>query len=240
MRKTQTLRGRGAAGAWVLVALLACALAAGAAAQSGRRRPPQQSPTPQPSPEATPGGESESESRPRGMEGRDTTALASFVVMEDDAQAAFGADNMMREDVVESFAARLRRAPSVSVTGGGRGSRSDARRRAQGERTAVVVLISLEDEYGPGGPPRGPDQQRNRSMVIRVTGYEPKTGAIKYNDTVYQRAVRQTATIGGIGIPIPTRTISRYPSQLELRQAAHDAADRLLSRFQIVPPPDQP
>jgi hypothetical protein len=238
MRKLQTLRCRGALGALLLVALASCALwaAAGAAAQSGRRRTPPPPPTAQPSPE----GESESESQPRPAV-KDTSALASFVVMELD-ELAFGADNIMRAEVVESFAARLRRAPSISVAGGGRGSRSDARTRAKAESTAYVVLVAVEDVYGGGGGsgPRGSQQERNRSLSVRISVFEPKTGALKYTDTIHQRPVRATVGVGGIGLPVPTRTISRYPAQLELRQAAHDAADRLLSRFKIAAPPEQP
>jgi hypothetical protein len=242
MRKSQTLQGRGARGALLLAALAACALSlvAGAAAQSGRRRTPPQSPTAQPSPEATPQGESESESQPRPERARDTTALATFIVMELD-ELTFGADNGMRGEVVESFAARLRRSPSISVSGGGRVSRSDARQRAKNETTAFVVLVALEDSYSGGGPsPRRGEQERNRTVAVRTSVLEPKTGALKYTDIVYQRPVRARVGVGGIGLPVPTRTISRYPSQLELRQAAYDAADRLLSRFNIVAPPDQP
>jgi hypothetical protein len=157
-------------------------------------------------------------------------------------ELTFGSDYGMRGEVAESFAARLRRSPSVSVSGGGRGSRSDARQRAKGETTAFVVLVGLEDVYNGGGGsgPRGSSQDRNRSLAVRTSVFEPKTGALKYTDTIYQRPVRSTVGVGGIGLPIPTRTISRYPSQLELRQAAHDAADRLLSRFQIIAPPEQP
>jgi hypothetical protein len=235
MRKLETLRGRGALGALLLVAFAACALfAVAGAAQSGRRRTPQQTPPAQPTPE----GESESESRPRPTSAKDS-ALVSFVVMEQD-EAAFNADSITRREVAESFAARLGRAGSVSVSGGGRGSRSDARRRAQGEGAAFVVLVALEEGHGGDVIRRRPGQEENRTLVIRTTVFEPKTGAIKYMDTTYQRPVRQTVGVGGIGIPVPTRTMSRYPSQLELRQAAHDAADRLLSRFNVAPPPDQP
>jgi hypothetical protein len=42
-----------------------------------------------------------------------------------------------------------------------------------------------------------------------------------------------------VRVPVPTRRVERYPSQNQLEQAARDAADRLLSRFQITPPPEQ-
>jgi hypothetical protein len=38
---------------------------------------------------------------------------------------------------------------------------------------------------------------------------------------------------------VPTRRVERYPSQRELEQAARDAADRLLARFQVTPPPPE-
>ena len=237
MRKSQTLRGGGAVVGWLaLVALCACALAGGAAAQSGRRRTPQQSPTAQPSP--TPGaeGESESESRPRPA-GVSDAAVASFIVMELD-ELSVGADTMMSAEVARSFAERLRRSQSVSVTTGGRATRVDARQRAKTETTAFVVLVGLEDVQTM--TPTRTRGEQNRSVAVRTLVLEPKTGAIKYTDVIYQRPVRATVGVGGIGLPIPTRTISRYPSQLELRQAAEDAADRLLSRFKIAPPPDQP
>jgi hypothetical protein len=231
-------------GLLLLAAFAACALlAAGSSAQSGRRsRPsyPQPTPAATPAPENESGGESESESRPRTADLKDA-ALASFVVMESD-DALFGADSFTKREVVESFAERLGRAPSVAVTSAGRGTRSDARRRAQGEATAYVVLVSLEQ--GQGGDPdivrRRPDQSENYTLAVRIAAFEPKTGTLKYSDTVYQRPVRETARIGGVRIPVPTRTVSRYPAQLELRQAAHDAADRLLTRLGIRPPDDQP
>lgn len=246
MRKPETLRGRWALGALLVVALASCALwAAGAAAQSGRRSRPSY-PPPTPTPAATPeaeSGESESESRPRPRaEDAKDSAVASFVVMESDDQV-FGADSMTRRDVTESFARRLGQAPSVSVANGGRGNRSDAHRRAKSETTAWVVLVSLEEASGAGDVVRRrPGQEENRLLVVRTAVFEPKTGTLKHSDTVYQRPVRESVGIGGVRIPVPTgtRTISRYPSQLELEQAARDAADRLLSRFHVAPPSDYP
>ena len=75
-----------------------------------------------------------------------------------------------------------------------------------------------------------------RSLTIKTYVYAPKTGDLKYMDTIYQRPYRQMATIGGIPVPVQTRRIEQYPSQLQLEQASRDAADRLLSRFHITPP----
>jgi hypothetical protein len=235
MRKLRGHPGRGALAAAILLALAACALSAGggAAAQSGRRKtPPRQT---QPPPAAEPQGESESESRPRPP---GASAVVSFIVMEQD-DTAFGADSVTKGDVMESFAARLGRSASVSVTRAGRGSRGEATKRAKAETAAHVVLLALEEEFsGMGG--RRPGQRDERTLVIRTYVYAPQTGSLKFTDTIYQRAVRPTVGVGGVRLPVPTRTIGRYPSQLELRQAAQDAADRVLSRFKIAPPPDTP
>jgi len=241
MRKLQPRqrRARSRSAALLVFALAACALCAagGAAAQSGRRRPAQKSPTPAATPEAGPQGESESKPRPSSTS---ADTLASFIVMGQD-ETSFIADSVTRNDVLESFTARLGRSPSVSVTNAGRGTRGEAHQRAKSETKAHVVLLVLEEEFGDPGPRGGRGRDRDqRSLVIRTHVYAPKTGSLKYSDTVYQRDARQTVGVGGVRLPIPTRTISRYPSQMELRQAAQEAADRLLSRFHVQTPPDNP
>jgi hypothetical protein len=211
----------------------ACALAAGAAAQSGRRKTAPKSPVPQ----ATPEPAGESESGPRREESR-ANVVASFIVMAEE-DASFWVDSVTRSDVLESFTTRLRRSPSVSVSDAGRGTRGEAVRRAKAEDASHVVLLAVEEEMG---APSSRNTQRadQRSLIIRTYVFAPKTGALKFSDTVYQRAVRQSVGVGGVRLPVPTRTISRYPSQLELRQAAQDAADRILSRFNARPAPDRP
>lgn len=241
MRKLRTLRVGGALGAVLLCALAACALfAVAGAAQSGRRRPAPQTPQAQPSPAATPESESESESesRPRPADLKARGVLVSFAIMEQD-DVGFGASHTMMDDVAESFRARLGSSASISVTSAGRGTRSTARQLAKGERETYVVLIGLEDERDPMSRGTGTGRS-NHALIVRTTLFEPQTGAIKYTDAIYQRPVRETVRVGGIGLPVPTRTINRYPSEHELRQAARDAADRILARFHLVTPPDQP
>ncbi|HEV3468326.1 MAG TPA: hypothetical protein VG148_03325 [Pyrinomonadaceae bacterium] len=234
MRKLRGLGGWGAVAAALVLAVASCAVfAAGAAAQSGRKRPAQQ-PQPQPTAEAEPQGESESEPKPR-QAGANVTL--SFIVMEED-DTAFGTDIVAKREVLESFTARLGRSASVAVTGAGRGSRGEAHKRAKAEETAYVVLLILEEELNEPG--RRASRSNSRSLVLRTHVYAPKTGSLKFSDTIYQRAVRRSVGVGGVRLPVPTGTIGRDPSQLELRQAAQDAADRVLSRFQVAPPPDNP
>lgn len=237
MRKFQKRPVReGGAAVLLLLALAAGALAwAGAAeAQSGRRRTPPQT---QPSPTPETRGESESGAGAKPAESK-PAASATFIVMGEEG-SAFGADHVTRGDVLESFTARLRRAASVSVSSANRATRSEAVKRAKSERTAHVVLVALEEDIGAQNR-RGTMQSDPRAFVVRTYVFAPQTGALKFSDTVYQRAARPTVGVGGVRLPVPTRTVNRYPSQMELRQAAHDAADRLLSRFQVTPPPDFP
>ena len=39
-------------------------------------------------------------------------------------------------------------------------------------------------------------------------------------------------------VPVPARAHRALPVERQLEQAARDAADRLISRFQVTPPPD--
>jgi len=200
--------------------------AQGAWAQSGRKG--QKSPSPVPA-DSEP--QAESESGPKRGAPKKPDALVSFVVMRGD-EGVMLIDPLARDDVERNFLRRLGASEAVSVTNAGAGTRGEARTRAKGETTAYVVLFLLEEESfarSTGG------RADTRTLVIRTFVYAPKTGDLKYTDTVYQRPYRATARVGGIPLPVPTRGIERYPSQRELEQAARDAADRLLARFHITP-----
>ena len=229
--KTQTppRRGLRATARACACALLLLALFTGAAAQSGRRKPTQGvSKAPPAAGTSAPAGESESQ--PRGAaEAKKPSAVVSFVVMEHD-YVVTATDFRAMSGVREQFMRRLGASPAVSVTpAGAKGNRKDARERAKKETEAYVVLFQL-DEQGMTSVANSD----SRGLVLRVYTFAPKTGDIKYHDTIYQRPYRSTAKVGGIRLPTPT--IDRYPSQHELEQAARDAADRLLTRFQIQVP----
>ncbi|MDT5263036.1 MAG: hypothetical protein QOC61_2040 [Acidobacteriota bacterium] len=211
----------------LLPTLFLCASVAWA--QSGRKA---QKTTP-PTAEATRQGESESGAAKQGAT-KTPDALVSFVVMQYD-DVTYGLDPLALDGVADNFIRRLGASRVVSVTSAGKGRRPEARKRAKEETTSYVVLFQMEEEIASSGSMGRVD---SRTLVLKTYVYTPKTGDLKYTDTIYQRPYRQTARIGGVPIPVPTHRIERYPSQLELEQAARDAADRLLSRFQITPPPD--
>jgi len=214
---------RGAASV-ALILLALCAVALGA--QSGRHS---QKTSTQPLPEATPQGEPESKS---GASSKPSDAVVSFAVMEYNG-ALIGASSMWVDDLADIFARRLGQPKAVSVTRADKGGRSQARDRAKKETDTYVVLFQIDEETA------SPTNRSDYAILVKTYVYEPKTGALKYADTIYQRPYRSTASIGGIPIPVPTtRRIEQYPGQLQLEQAARDAADRLMSRFHVASPPE--
>jgi hypothetical protein len=218
-------------------ALLATLVAAFALAPSvadvraqSRHAPRVLTPTPTPTPEPTPQGESESQPRHASAD-KSKDALVSFVVMEYDG-SLFNLPSTYVNDLAEIFTRELGQPATVSVSTADRGGRQEARKRAKEEPKAYVVLFEVEENAsGMGGGGSYSD-----AYTVKTYTYAPKTGDLKYTDTIYLRPYRQTATVGGIPVPVPTRRVEQYPRQLQLEQASRDAADRLLSRFQIAPP----
>jgi hypothetical protein len=207
------------AAALAALAASLCLFAADAPAQSGRKaQKPLGLPTEAPKP---------SDPAAAKAEAKKPEALVSFVVMRADDSGFI--DPLARDGVASAFGQRLRQSSAVDVSDGGRGGRQQARERAKKEEKAYVVVLQLDTQ---AGDMMGGDAS---TLVIRTFVYAPKTGDLKYTDTIYQRPYRNTARVGGIPVPVPSRRVNRYPSQQELEQGARDAADRVLGRFQITP-----
>ena len=199
--------------------------AAAALAQSGRKA---QKPLGLPTEQAKPADPAD-----KPAEAKKQEALVTFVVMKDDTLSV-GWDSMARDGVAAAFVARLRQVGrDVEVKESGKGRRQEAREHAKKEETAYVVFFQMEETGYTGS------STDTRGLVLRTYVYTPKTADLKYSDTMFQRPYQDTARIGGVRVPVPSRRMERYPSQLQLEQAARDSADRLLSRFQITPPPEQ-
>jgi hypothetical protein len=223
----------------LLIALAAYASSPDASAQSGRRSTQPISPVPTPTPEPTPEGESES--IPRGGQRPASTALLTLSVYESEG-ARHHVYTEVREMVMETFLARLSASPNVSAArGGSRISRKEAQREAKNSKDTHVLILELAEDVEPGRESIG--RADTRQLAIKLWLYEAGTGSLKYNDTIWQRPYRETATIGGVRLPVPTtrtRRIERFPNELELEQAAREAADRTMQRFHIILPPDRP
>lgn len=209
----------------ILTALCLCLGTAASRAQSGRKA---QKPLGLPTEAPKPGDPAAAK-----PEAKKPEALVSFVVMRSDVNG-FGIDPMARDGVGAAFMRRLGQSAAVEVTDGGKGGRGEARKRAKEEKKAYVVLFQLDEQTGDMSMGR----TDSHTLIIRTFVYTPQTGDLKFTDTIYQRPAYDSVGVGGVRVPVPTRRVERYPSQLELEQAARDAADRLLSRFQVTPPPE--
>lgn len=231
--------GGAALAALALASVFALALSAsaGAAVNAQSRRAPRPAATPTPSPEPSPQGESESESKPRAKT-KETGVVVNLVIMDYD-NPLMNLDYMARDDIWKEFLARLGRSRAVSVTQAGKGGRREARERAKSEREAYVVLFQIEEEGAASGR-ESMGRADSRTLLLKTFVYAPQTGDLKFSDTVFQRPYRDSATIGGVRVPLPTGTgrVERYPSQRQLEQAARDAADRLMARFSVITPPE--
>lgn len=234
-----TTRPLAALAALVAFALCAFALTGAAGAQSRRAPRPAATPTPEPTP--TPEeAQGESESVPRGAGAKkDPGVVVSFLILEDD-NPMMSLDYMARDDIWKEFLERLGKSRAVSFAQGGKATRGEALKRAKLERETYVVLFEMQEERDMGGD-ASIGRVDSRNLLLKTYVYAPQTGSLKYADTIYQRPYRESATVGGVRVPLPTgtsRRVERYPSQRQLEQAAREAADRLMAHFNVIPPPD--
>lgn len=222
----------------VALALCVFALTTNTRAQSRRAPRPAATPTPEPTPTPESQGESESESRPRGTTStKEAGVIVSFLILEND-NPLMSLDYMARDDIWKEFIERLGKSRAVSFTQGGKATRGEALKRAKLERESYVVLFEMQEERDMGGD-ASIGRVDSRNLLLKTYVYAPQTGNLKYADTIYQRPYRDTATVGGVRIPVPSgRRIERYPSQRQLEQAAREAADRLMAHFSVILPPD--
>jgi hypothetical protein len=218
--------------AWlVFFVCAACAAAATipAGAQSGRRSPTMSKTSPAP-----PTAEKAVEATTTATK-KDVKPLASFVIVEDTG-SAFEVDYTARRIVLGGFVARLDQSSVVAVTRGGRATRKEARDRAKTEREAFVVLVELEEELDSINM-RGRSRPEDRLLVIKSYVYTPATGDLKFTDRFVARPYDSRASVGGVRVPVPSG--GGYGLEAQFERAGRDAAERLLSRFQITLPPEK-
>jgi hypothetical protein len=166
---------------------------------------------------------------------KDVKPLATFVILED-AGTALEVDYTARRVVLGGFVAQLDQSSVVAVTRGGRVTRKEARDRAKTEKEAFVVLVELEEELDSLGM-RGRSRPEDRLLVIKSYVYTPATGDLKFMDRFVARPYDSRASVGGVRIPVPSG--GGYGLEAQFERAGRDAAQRLLSRFQITPPPEK-
>jgi hypothetical protein len=134
------------------------------------------------------------------------------------------------------FIQRVGQSSTINVIGGRELNRSEAVKRAKAEENTYVVLLQLEDNSF--------DSRRTSTgsldtskLIIRYFIFAPLTGKVKAEGVVYQQQYR--AGRGGVGLPSPTQNNPIYSDYL-LKEAARQAADRVLETFRGVQPPRDP
>ncbi len=208
-----------ASGLSVVAVFLLIALSVGpVAAQSGRRAPVSSStPAPTPMPQATP-----VETKPAA----ETSAPRSLVVGID-REAGFAVIPMYFYDsVLRACADRLDDSPSVKVTVANREmNRGEAIKRAKAETEAHLVWMQLRFDTG-----RGMSDADLREIYIDYWVFAPTTAKTVTNGRSYQQMYRGG---GVIVMPRPGGRASVPYTEQMLKQAARDAAERILSAMDL-------
>jgi len=219
MRNTSFQSGHGPSLALVTVLglLLICALTV--LAQSGRRAP-KSTPVPAPTPESSP--------PPPAKQSPEKPGLPLIIGI--DARDSFSSiPAYFYDTVLQSCAGRLRDEPSVLVEVGSRDvNRGDAVKRAKAEKEGYVVLLQLRvDSIGSSSGSTDLSQ-----VYIEYFVFAPMTAKQVISGSAYQQAYRTKGVIVG-----PTTSGGVAYTEYRLKQAARDAAERILHGLHISPPP---
>ena len=130
------------------------------------------------------------------------------------------------DTVLETCIRRLGEAEIVFATAGGNSmSRAEAVKAAKQETTRWVVSLELRSFYAESGRQIKPEQDE---LYIDYTVIEPVTGKIKRSGRT-QKHIYQN---GRGGVTFPPQKGPGY-SEYSIKQAATEAADRILSGFDI-------
>ena len=184
-------------------------------AQSGRRAP-KSAPLPSPAPEATPS--------PKPIE----KEKRSLIIGIDESDTFSRLPLYFYDSVLQSCARRLREGSSVKLDVRRNMNRGEAVKRAKAETETAVVLLQLRtDNIGSGSG--YPDLSQ---VFIEYFVFAPTTGKLITSGNVYQQNFRTK----GIPVPVPSGQTSPIYAEQRLKQAAEEAADRILSALHIAAP----
>lgn len=134
----------------------------------------------------------------------------------------------LSDTVLENCVRRLADATDIIPNSVGRGmDRVDAVRRAKAEKEGYVVWLQIEsDVLDPGKQQKnGPDE-----LYVRYAIFEPVTAKVKQSGRTHQQIYKTGR--GGVSSPTSSRNGAIY-SEYALKQAAREAAERILEAFEI-------
>ncbi len=133
----------------------------------------------------------------------------------------------LSDTVMDNCVRRLADAANVIPTAIGRGiDRVDAVRRAKGEKETYVVWLQVESDTLDSGRDQkdGPDE-----LYVRYTVFEPQTGKVRQSGRTHKSVYKTSRG----GVATPTSRNGAIYSEYALKQAAREAAERILEAFEI-------
>jgi len=129
------------------------------------------------------------------------------------------------DTVLENVIRRISEANIVLANAGGAMNRSEAVKAAKQEKVRWVVLLEIRSVYADSGRQVKNNQDE---LAVDFTTIEPETGKIKRSGQTHQHIYQN----GRGGISLPSKNGAVY-SEYSIKQAALEAADRILAGFDI-------
>jgi hypothetical protein len=132
----------------------------------------------------------------------------------------------LSDTVLDNCVRRLNDATEINARQSGRGmTRADASTRAKAQKEAYVIFLQIESDITPSAKQakNGPDE-----LYVRYTIFEPATARIKQ----WGRTHQQIYKTGQGGVSTSSKSSPVY-SEYALKQAAKEAAERVLEAFEI-------
>jgi hypothetical protein len=138
----------------------------------------------------------------------------------------------LSDTVLDNCVRRLNDATEINATTAGRGmTRPEAVTKAKAEKDAYVIFLQIESDITPSAKQakNGPDE-----LYVRYTIFEPGSAKIKQ----WGRTHQQIYKTGQGGVSTTAKNSPVY-SEYALKQAAKEAAERVLEAFEIKLRDDQ-
>jgi hypothetical protein len=132
----------------------------------------------------------------------------------------------LSDTVLDNCVRRLNDATEINATTSGRGmTRAEAGIKAKAQKEAYVIFLQIESDITPSAKQakNGPDE-----LYVRYTIFEPATARIKQ----WGRTHQQIYKTGQGGVSTSSKSSPVY-SEYALKQAAKEAAERVLEAFEI-------
>jgi len=149
-----------------------------------------------------------------------------LLVSVEDHNLLVGVPYYLSDTVLDNCVRRLNDAAEINATTAGRGmTRTEAGVKAKAQKEAFVIFLQIESDIAPSAKQakNGPDE-----LYVRYTIFEPATARIKQ----WGRTHQQIYKTGQGGVSTSSKNSPIY-SEYALKQAAKEAAERVLEAFEI-------